>query len=323
MEPTLHTLTVAEEYTGERLDKWLAAALPSLSRTRLKSLISEGQVTLNGKSVAEASQRVKPGERYQVNIPEITPSHLVPKAMALDIVYEDTALLVINKHAGMTVHPGAGNQDDTLVNALLAHCQGSLSGIGGVERPGIVHRLDKDTSGLLVVAKTDAAHHHLAAQLKDRTLSRVYTAFVWKLPSPPSGTLEGNIGRHPQHRLKMTLLQEGGRTATTHYQVTEVYGTGIASRVSCTLETGRTHQIRVHLTHAGYPLIGDTLYGPRQRALPREVPRECADFLKQFPRQALHARKIGFLHPDSNEYMTFKSPLPADLMELQGVLQTL
>ena len=248
----------------------------------MKSLILAGQVTSGGATITDPSYRVKPGESFTVSVPE--PVAPLPRGqdIALAVVHEDSALIVIDKPAGMVVHPAPGNPDATLVNALISHCGDSLSGIGGVLRPGIVHRLDKDTSGLMVAAKTDAAHRALSEQFAKRTLSRIYLALVRGLPNPPKGVITGNIGRSPANRKKMAVLHEG--------------------RPGGRLETGRTHQIRVHLTHRGHPLIGDRLYGGAKTP--------------PFPRQALHAYKLAFLHPDSGETMRFEVALPADMQAL-------
>jgi len=243
----------------------------------------------------------------------------------LNVVYEDEDLLVINKQAGLVVHPGAGNPDGTLVNALLYHCGDTLSGIGGVKRPGIVHRLDKDTSGLLVVAKNDFTHQGLSEQLSDRSLSRLYSAFVWRVPMPVKGKVEKPIGRHTQNRQKMTIGGSAAREAVTHYHTHESYGEA-AALVDCKLESGRTHQIRVHMQHIRHPLIGDPVYGlARQEAASilrkSGYSEEEQERVLNFPRQALHAREIGFFHPRLGKEMRYKCDLPEDLLELHKVLK--
>jgi 23S rRNA pseudouridine1911/1915/1917 synthase len=248
-----------------------------------------------------------------------------PQAIALDIVYEDNDLLVINKPAGLTVHPGAGNPDMTLANALLAHCGDSLSGIGGVARPGIVHRIDKDTTGLLVAAKNDAAHLALSAQLADRSLSRTYLALVWGEPSPGKGTITGNIDRSFSNRQKMAVVNKGGRPAVTHYEVVSSLQSPVVSLVQCKLETGRTHQIRVHFAHIGHPLVGDPLYGaPAASKLNSKAGKTLPDAAKKallsFERQALHAKKIGFIHPTTGKAMQFECELPEDMKRLIAAL---
>jgi 23S rRNA pseudouridine1911/1915/1917 synthase len=273
---------------------------------------------LKGKAVADPNHKTKDGDLYELVLPP--PVQAAPKAekIPLEIVYEDAELLVLNKPAGVVVHPGAGNWDHTLVNALLAHCKGSLSGIGGVERPGIVHRLDKDTSGLLVVAKNDRAHQALSAQFADRSLSRVYQALVWGVPAPAQGDIAGAIGRHPRARKKMAVLNHGGKEALTHYKVEKAYG-GIASLVSCKLATGRTHQIRVHMEHKGHPVVGDPVYGSRRRAGKGE--KTLVAQLEAFPRQALHAGEIAFFHPKTHKLMKFKAKTPKDMGALLRKLE--
>ena len=298
------TVQTASRERGERLDKLLASGAPELSRSRIKALLLAGRVTTGGATITDPSYRVKPGETFVIWVPEPVPATPRGQAIALSVIHEDDALIVIDKPAGMVVHPAAGNPDNTLVNALIAHCGDSLSGIGGVLRPGIVHRLDKHTSGLMVAAKSDAAHRGLSAQFASRSLSRVYLALVRGIPSPTKGVIEGNIGRSPANRKKMAVLGEGrpgGRAAITHYRVLNSFA-GPVSLIECRLETGRTHQIRVHLTHKGHPLIGDKLYGGA-----RTPP---------FPRQALHAYKLAFDHPLSGESMRFEIALPEDMRAL-------
>ena len=301
-------IVLGEEASGQRLDKALAAAVPDLSRMRIQALLKEGRVSHDGAPIANASAKAKPGQLFVIHIPPAIPATPVAQEIPFPIVFEDEEMLVIDKPAGLVVHPGAGNPDRTLVNALLAYCGDQLSGIGGVRRPGIVHRLDKDTSGLMVVAKTDRAHHALAAQLAARTLKRVYTAVVWGYPSPASGTIVGNIGRSPNDRKRMAVLDHGGKTAVTHYRVLQrLKG---ASVVECRLETGRTHQIRVHMAHIGHPLVGDALYGPKRTI--KDAPAAA----KMFTRQALHATQVTFLHPLTKMEMCYSSRLPTDLVDL-------
>ena len=302
------TVCAAPGDAGERIDKLLARGASELSRSRLKGLILAGRVASGGATITDPSYRVKPGESFVISVPEPVPAVPRGQPMDLTVIHEDDALIVIDKPAGMVVHPAPGNPDRTLVNALIAHCGDSLSGIGGILRPGIVHRLDKHTSGLMVAAKTDAAHGALSAQFASRSLSRVYLALVRGLPSPPRGTITGAIGRSPANRKKMAVLDDdriggrrGGRAAVTHYRVVESFA-GPLSLLECRLETGRAHQIRVHLTHKGYPLIGDKLYGGVR------VPA--------FHRQALHAYKLAFDHPDGAKKMNFEIALPEDMKEL-------
>jgi 23S rRNA pseudouridine1911/1915/1917 synthase len=313
---TTYTVSVAEDKTGHRLDKVLAEALGELSRTRIKALIQDGRVLRDGRPATDPAARVRGGERLAVTVPAAT-ADAAPAAqdIPLDVVYEDAHLIVVNKPAGLVVHPAPGNRDRTLVNALLAHCRGSLSGIGGVTRPGIVHRLDKDTSGLMVAAKDDATHRGLAAQFKDRQLERAYLAVVWGVPGPRRGEIIGNIGRNPRNRKKMAVLARAGRPAITRYRVVRVLGT-TASLVECRLATGRTHQIRVHLAHLGHPVVGDRLYGG---GVGRRRPRGARDLgavLARFNRQALHAYIIGFHHPVLGDPLRFETGLPSDIKEL-------
>ena len=308
-----HHATVAAADKGARLDKFLADTLTEYSRSRLKGLIEEGHVCVSGETIAEPAYRVKHGQTLVVTVP---PAHgdvlPVAQAIALDVVYEDRELIVIDKSAGLVVHPAPGNPDHTLVNALLAHCGDSLSGIGGVRRPGIVHRLDKDTSGLMVAAKTDRAHQGLAAQLADRTLGRTYQAVVWGVPKPTSGTITGDIGRNPRNRKKMAIVQKGGKAARTHYRLLASLRNGVWSHVECRLDTGRTHQIRVHMAARGHPLVGDALYGGT-RAKSDQALKQAMQACR---RQALHAIQLHLVHPVSGAEMTFDSRLPDDIAAL-------
>ena len=310
------------EDAGQRLDRVLQRHVPELSRTRFKQLILAGEVTCDGAVRRDPAQRVQPGQHFAIVLPE--PAEPVPVAqpMPLAIRFEDEHLIVIDKPAGLVVHPAPGNPEGTLVNALLAHCGDSLAGIGGVRRPGIVHRLDKDTSGLLVAAKTELAHRALSRDFAARRIERAYSAFVWGVPVPSAGEISGNIGRSPRNRKKMAVVPEGhGRSAVTRYRVERRYADH-AALIECRLLTGRTHQIRVHLTHGGHPLIGDPVYGTRAgRALARLGPAGAA--ISAFSRQALHARLLGFSHPATGDKLRFDSPLPADLAELKSNLELL
>lgn len=293
-----------------RLDRALADLLPQLSRERVKALILEGQVRAeDGRAATNPSMKVIAGGRFALDIPAPRPADAQPENIPLAIVHEDAHLIVVDKAAGMVVHPAAGNLDGTLVNALLAHCRGGLSGIGGVARPGIVHRIDKDTSGLLVVAKTDQAHEGLARQFKDHSIRRLYQAIVNGHPIKERGTVDTWIGRSDGDRKKMAVQREGrGKHAVTHYRVAErVKG---AAMVECTLETGRTHQVRVHMAHLGHPLIGDPVYA-RGQSRHRELLKELG-----FCRQALHAARLGFIHPVDGSDLDFESPMPRDMQEL-------
>ena len=304
---------VASDAAGWRLDRALAAAVPTLSRERVKALISSGAVVgPAGAALRDPSSKAAAG-RYRLHVPAPEPAHNEAQDIALEIVFEDEHLLIVDKPAGLVVHPAAGNRDGTLVNALLHHCAGRLSGIGGVARPGIVHRIDKDTSGLLVVAKTDRAHEGLAAQFARHDIHRLYLAIVAGVPNPPSGTVDAPLARSSANRQKMAIVEDGrGKRAVTHYRlVRPLRG---ASLTECRLETGRTHQVRVHMASLGHPLLGDPVYG---RTRP-----EHRDLLKSlgFHRQALHAAELGFVHPVSKENLSFKSPLPSDIQELFGAL---
>lgn len=299
-----------------RLDKALADALAAhagLSRERIKALIGEGRVTIDGRPATQASLKVEAGAAFAIRVPEATPAAAQAQDIPLVIAYEDEHLIVVDKPAGLVVHPAAGNLDGTLVNALLHHCAGQLSGIGGVARPGIVHRIDKDTSGLLVVAKTDAAHEGLARQFADHSLERAYLAITGGHPVPPAGTVTGNIGRSDGNRKKMALVGPSrGKHAITYYRIFQRLDH--AALVECRLETGRTHQVRVHMASIGHALLGDPLYA---RPSPRLRPILSG---LSFNRQALHAAVLGFIHPVSAQTLRFASELPADMRELLAAL---
>jgi 23S rRNA pseudouridine1911/1915/1917 synthase len=321
------TVVVAGDEAGERLDRVLAKHIADLSRTRLKALILAGEVAIGGATIRDPGHHVNAGDTVVVVLPPPEPAEPAPEEIPLAIVYEDDDIIVIDKPAGLVVHPAAGHHSGTLVNALIAHCGDTLSGIGGVKRPGIVHRLDKDTSGLLVVAKNDRAHRSLAGQFADhgRTgdLTRGYLAFVWGSPLRPRGTIDARIDRHPRSRTRMAV-REGGREAVTHWSVLERYagtdGKPVASLIECRLETGRTHQIRVHLAHAGHPLLGDDLYGSGYKTKVAHLPESARIALEALGRQALHAFLLGIDHPTLREYMEFRSELPADLARLRRSL---
>ena len=291
----MNKLTVDPSQARQRLDRFLAERLPAFSRSRLQALIREGLVTVNGKP-ARPRDLVRGSDAIEWREPQITKIEAQPEAMDLEILFEDDDLLVINKPAGLVVHPGAGHQTHTLVNALLAHCK-NLSGIGGKERPGIVHRLDKETSGALVIAKNDAAHRDLAKQFADRTIGKIYLALVAGTLRKSSGTIDAPIARHPVQRKKMSVARRAGRSAKTEYRV--LRSSGDASLVECTIHSGRTHQIRVHLHHLGHPVLGDKLYGGKRAG--------------SFPRQMLHAWKLSFRHPRTGKTMNFTAPIPQDL----------
>jgi 23S rRNA pseudouridine1911/1915/1917 synthase len=315
-------IRTGEADVGQRLDRVLALHLPQLSRTRLKHLIETGLVSAEGAVVRDASQRVQRDQNFVIFLPPIEDDVPIAQPIPLDIRFEDEHLIVIDKPAGMVVHPAPGNPDGTLVNALLDHCGCTLSGIGGVRRPGIVHRLDKDTSGLMVVAKTEKVHQALSRDFAARRIVRAYTAMVWGVPAPPAGEIAANIGRSTANRKKMAVVGEDrGRPAITRYRVERAFQTH-ASLIECRLATGRTHQIRVHLAHRGHPLIGDPVYGPRAgRSVAHAGPIGAQ--VAKFRRQALHARLLGFDHPIEKRHLEFDSPAPDDLRELADNLERL
>jgi 23S rRNA pseudouridine1911/1915/1917 synthase len=322
------TATVAPEQAGWRLDRFLATVLADFSRARLQGLLAAGAVSRDGATIKDGNTRVKPDETYTVRVPEATPASPIGQDIPLTIVYEDKDLIVIDKPAGLVVHPAAGNPDGTLVNALIAHCGNSLIGIGGEARPGIVHRLDKDTSGLLVAAKNERAMTSLAKQFANHTVERAYNAVVWGSPRLGEGMIEGNIGRNPFDRKRMAVTRGQGKEARTRYRVIEKFGDAqrpFASLIECRLETGRTHQIRVHLTHLGHPLIGDPTYGKAHRAPRPKTDVEAAAFTAaaEFPRQALHAWLLGFQHPSLHKTLRFESAWPPDFAGLVAALRAL
>jgi 23S rRNA pseudouridine1911/1915/1917 synthase len=301
---------------GERLDRALQRHLPELSRSRLKQLILSGQVSDNGNVIRDPARKVKAGQTFVVILPQAEDATPLAQAIPLSICFEDAHLIVIDKPAGLVVHPAPGNPDGTLVNALIAHCGASLAGIGGVRRPGIVHRLDKDTSGLIVAAKTELAHRALSRDFAARRISRAYAAIVWGVPVPASGEIAGNIGRSVTDRKKMAVVAESrGKPAVTRYRVERAFA-DVAALIECRLLTGRTHQIRVHLAHRGHPLVGDPVYGGRGG-------RVRSRAIAAFPRQALHARHLGFTHPATGEKLTFDSKLPDDIAGLLTNLERL
>jgi 23S rRNA pseudouridine1911/1915/1917 synthase len=306
---------------GERLDKALAALLPDISRARLQALIAEGALSRDGHPVGSGSAKAQAG-LYRLRVPAPAEADPLPQALPLTVLHEDAHLIVVDKPAGMAVHPGPGVPDGTLVNALLHHCAGSLSGIGGVARPGIVHRLDKDTSGVMVAAKTDQAHAGLCALFARHDIERRYIALVRGAPSPSHGAIQSRIGRSPHDRKKMAVLKSGGREAVTRYRTERAFGPAakpLAARLACELETGRTHQIRVHLASKGCPCLGDPVYGSGVPAAPVRAAIEQAGLR----RQALHAAVLGFVHPVTGEKLRFETPLPSDMAALEGALFTL
>ncbi|MGY8664074.1 RluA family pseudouridine synthase [Bradyrhizobium sp. UFLA05-109] len=321
-------VVVTGDEGSARLDRVLAARLPDLSRSRLKTLILAGAVSLKSAAVRDPAYHVASGDTIIIDVPEAAPAEPMAEDIALDIVFEDDDIIVIIKPAGLVVHPAAGHETGTLVNALIAHCGTSLSGIGGVRRPGIVHRLDKDTTGLMVVAKNDLAHQSLSAQFADhgRTgeMRRGYLAFAWGVPNRQRGTVDAPIDRHPHAREKMAVRQSG-RTAVTHWEIMESFagrdGEPVASLLACELETGRTHQIRVHLSHIGHPLLGDAVYGPHFKTKANQLGPESQGALAALGRQALHAYLLVIEHPRSGELLHWEQPLPEDLLLLEGRLK--
>jgi 23S rRNA pseudouridine1911/1915/1917 synthase len=313
------TFRVEPDAAGVRLDLFLARHADGLSRSRLKALIKARNVAIDGKIADDPNARVAAGTEVALSLPPAEDAKPGPEPIPLNILYEDADLVVIDKPAGLVVHPGAGNRSGTLVNALIAHCGDSLSGIGGIRRPGIVHRLDKDTSGVLVVAKNDFAHRALSAQFSDHgregPLLREYDALVWGVPKPHIGLVDAPFIRDPNNRLKQAVTRSGGRRAVTHYAVKERFGT-TAALISCRLETGRTHQIRVHLAHISHPLVGDAVYGAGFSTKAKTLPAELQAKIKGFRRQALHARMLRFRHPRTGALIKFETDWPTDLTDL-------
>ncbi|HUS97192.1 MAG TPA: RluA family pseudouridine synthase [Hyphomicrobiaceae bacterium] len=328
-ENDIRRLAVGEENAGTRLDRFIADALADLSRQRVQTLIGDGRVRVEGAVATSTSLKVRAGQTIVVDIPPAAAATPLAETIPLDIVFEDSHLIVIDKPAGLVTHPAPGNETGTLVNALLAHFGDTLSGIGGVKRPGIVHRLDKETSGLLVVAKTDAAHHGLADQFAshgaDGHLERSYVAVVWNVPDRPKSTVDARLGRSVANRRKIAVVTgEAGRHARTHYAVEQTFladGKPVACLMRLTLETGRTHQIRVHMTAIGHPLLGDTTYGSGFKSSARKLSSEARQALDNLDRQALHAAVLGFTHPVTGEPHRYESPLPADLTRLIAALR--
>lgn len=314
----MKSLFITSENSGERLDKFIFEEISkkknNFSRNRVQNLIKNNSVKKNGEIFCNISYKTKVGDEFEIILDNVKETTLSEKNIDLDILYEDSDLLVINKQANLTTHPGAGNYDNTLVNALLYHCKGQLSGIGGILRPGIVHRLDKDTTGLMVVAKNDNAHYSLKKQLESRILKRTYNAIIWGNIIPQNGCLDGYIERSKKNRLKMVLTDDSGRYSLTHYKTLKNFST-IASLIECKLDTGRTHQIRVHFSSNKHPLIGDQLYGGNMRKV-AGIKNEFKNFVENFPRQALHSKTIAFFHPTTKKEMFFDSPLPDDMEKL-------
>lgn len=313
------TQIVNKDYKGKRIDKFLSDCFSDISRSQIQKLIETGMVTCDDNTIGSNSFKVREGDVYCLEVPPAEDPEPIAQDIPLDIIYEDEDIVVVNKPAGMTVHPAPGAPDKTLVNALLFHCK-DLSGIGGVKRPGIVHRIDKETSGILVVAKNDMAHQNLCLQFAEHSIDRTYFAVVYGVPTPLSGKIDADIGRSPYDRKKMAVLQRGGKHAVTHYHTTDVFG-GVASLVRCNLETGRTHQIRVHLTRLGCGLLGDKVYGKAKKISSKTADSEEIDFINNFSRQALHAKTLGFEHPRTKQKMVFNSEFPKDFEKLLDCLR--
>jgi len=319
--PGVRVIEVAADQAGGRLDKTLAERAAELSRGRIQALMAAGLISFEDSVVTDASSKAKEG-LYTILIPPAAPAEPQPEAIPLTVLFEDQHLIVVDKPAGMAAHPGPGTESGTLVNALLHHCGDSLSGIGGVARPGIVHRLDKDTSGVMVAAKTDAAHQGLSALFAAHDIDRLYVALVRGAPSPAKGTIQNRLGRSQHDRKKIAVLKTGGREATTHYRVERTFGLAdkpVAARVACQLETGRTHQIRVHMASKGSPCLGDPAYGSGPPAQPVREAMAASGLM----RQALHAAVLGFIHPITGETLRFETPLPDDMRELEERLASL
>lgn len=314
-------VVAGSDAAGLRLDRFLTEAIGTLSRSRVKALIAEGYATRDATVERDPANPVRPGAHYTLQPPPAIPATPTAQAIPFPILYEDDDLIVLDKPAGLVVHPAPGNEDGTLVNALLAHCGDSLPGIGGEKRPGIVHRLDKDTSGVMVVAKTEQAMATLGAAFANRDLERSYQALCWGLPAPGQGEIEGAIGRDPRDRKRMAMVRNGGKPALTRYRTLRTWH-GAVSLLECRLATGRTHQIRVHLASGGHPIVGDPVYLRRIPAAARTLPEPARGHLLDFPRQALHAASLGFRHPRTGEDLQFATPLPIDFAGLLADLDS-
>ena len=311
----LHRVTIGKKDVDSRLDRTLADKVPALSRTRIKRLIQTGLVEVNTKTVTDPAYRLSIQEKITITVPAPKKAEPQPQSIPLKIIYEDDDLIVIDKPPGLVVHPAPGNPDQTLVNALLAHCGESIAGVGGVRRPGIVHRIDKGTSGLLVAAKNDGAHQHLSTLFSTHQIERAYKAIVSGVPNLVQGKITENIGRNPKNRKKMAVVLTGGKTARTNYCVQRILGDQIASLVICHLTTGRTHQIRVHMASIGHPVLADPIYS-RVSAVTARMPSDIRCVVRGFPRHALHAYKLGFSHPTTGKRKIFESELPDDMAAL-------
>jgi 23S rRNA pseudouridine1911/1915/1917 synthase len=313
--PEPYRLIAPQEAAGQRADRYLAEAIGTISRSRVKNLIEAGHATRDGILITQPADPVRPGSAYELAPPEVVDATPQPQSIPFTILHEDRHLIVLDKPAGLVVHPAPGNEDGTLVNALLAHCGDKLPGIGGERRPGIVHRLDRDTSGVMVVAKTEQTLAALSAAFAARNIERAYKALVWAIPKTPEGEIEGAIGRDPRDRKRMALVTHGGKAALTRYRTLQVFHAAV-TLLECRLATGRTHQIRVHLSANGHPVVGDPVYLRRIPTASRTVPEPARSLLLDFPRQALHAATLGFRHPGTGHEMRFETPLPQDFQQL-------
>ncbi len=317
--PEIHNIVAPADAAGDRADRFLANAIGTLSRSRVKNLIEAGFASRDGVSFTQPADPVRAGARYELAPPEPVSAVPQPEKIPFDILFEDRHLLVLDKPAGLVVHPAPGNLEGTLVNALLAHCGDTLPGIGGEKRPGIVHRLDRDTSGVMVVAKTEQALATLSAAFAARDIDRVYKALVWGIPAPSAGSIEGAIGRDPRDRKRMAMVERGGKAALTHYATQSVFHASV-SLIECRLATGRTHQIRVHLSSRSHPVVGDPVYLRRIPAVSRGLPEGVRGGCLDFPRQALHAATLGFRHPATGANLSFETPLPSDFQTLLNLV---
>ena len=315
-EPVIATVGDA----GQRTDRFMADTIGTLSRSRIKALMEAGHLLRDGVVLRDPADPVRAGMRYELRVPAAAPATPQGQDIALDVLFEDRDLIVLDKPAGLVVHPAPGNEDGTLVNALLGHCGDSLTGIGGERRPGIVHRLDKDTSGAMVAAKTELAHHALSAAFASRDIERAYQAVCWGVLAPTTGSFDGAIGRDRRERKRMAVISNGGgKHALTHYRTLDTFH-GSLSHVECKLATGRTHQIRVHFAHAGHALVGDPTYLRRIPAAARGLPADARATALDFPRQALHAARLGFVHPRTGAHLLFETPPPHDFQDLLAAI---
>lgn len=304
-----------------RIDKFLSDSLDNITRSKVQNIIRDGFVSLNGTTITNNKYPAKLGDVFTVTIPDKKPLDLIPKKMDLDIVYEDEHLLVVNKPAGLTTHPGAGNKTDTLVNGLLANYKNELSSIGGLSRPGIVHRLDKDTTGLLIVAKNDNAHSKLSSDLAERKIKRIYQALIWGLPYKTTDTIKTNVAKNKRDRKKMSVVDEdSGKSAVTNYKILKTFLSGRISLIECSLETGRTHQIRLHMQHLGHSIIGDPVYGVEKKKRKFPISQNLSDHLKSISRQMLHAKKLSFIHPITSKEVDLEIELPEDMSKLISLI---